>query len=109
MVRLRDVARMVRSKNAGPFNLTIDIIFESERAYRVVRDAGILDANLFATMFKLSQNQVRIFHYDPANAIKVTVPRYTVSGNADDPDVFGGQQHAQLVNLEVPEDAASRP
>lgn len=44
---------------------------------------------------------VQIIHYDAASAIKITIPRPTVSGNIDT-DVFGGQQHGPLVDLEVP-------
>jgi hypothetical protein len=103
MARLQDVTHMIRSKNAGPFSLTIDILFDGEESYRRVRDADILNRRLFAGLFKISENLVRIFHYDPANAIKVTVPRYLVSGDVRDPDVFGGQQYAQLVDLEIPD------
>jgi hypothetical protein len=109
MPRLRDVTRMIRSKNAGPFSLTFDIMFASEAAYRAVRDAGILDRRLFAGLFGISENQVRLFNYDPANAIKVTVPRWVVSGDVSDADVFGGQQYAQLVDLEVPGPADAAP
>ena len=103
MARLQDVTHMIRSKNAGPFTLTIDIMFQDEESYRRVREADILNRSLFAGLFRISENQVRIFHYDPANAIKISVPRYVVSGSVSDPDVFGGQQYAQLVDLEIPE------
>jgi len=31
------------------------------------------------------------------------VPRYTVSGDPDETDVFAGQQYPQLVDLEIPD------
>jgi hypothetical protein len=105
MARLSEITQLIRSKNAGPFSLTVDILFKDEAGYRRALASEKLDLQFFAAMFRVSENQVRIFHYDPANAIKVTVPRYTVSGNVDDPDVFGGQQYAQLVDLEIPESA----
>ena len=43
-----------------------------------------------------------IINYDAANAIKITIPRPTISGDIDDTDVFGGQQHGPLVDVEVP-------
>ena len=42
-----------------------------------------------------------MINYDAANAIKITIPRPIISGDIDDSDVYGGQQHAPLVNLDV--------
>ena len=39
MAMLGDLAKLVRSKNAGPFWLTIDIIFDDAEAYRRARVA----------------------------------------------------------------------
>ncbi|MGZ9039111.1 MAG: DUF4387 family protein, partial [Burkholderiales bacterium] len=39
---------------------------------------------------------------DAANAIKITIPRPIVSGDVNDTDVYGGQQHGPLVDVEVP-------
>jgi len=102
MPRLRDVARMIRSKNAGPFELTIDILFADRETYERVKRSGVVSRELIAGMFQLAPERVRLFHYDPAYAIKASVPRYTVSGDPDETDVFAGQQYAQLVDLEVP-------
>jgi hypothetical protein len=38
-------------------------------------------------------------------ALKCSFPRPVPSGDFMDPDVFGGQQHAPLVNLELPIEA----
>ena len=37
---LRDIAKVVRSKNAGPFEITLDIVFKSERISRRSRRAA---------------------------------------------------------------------
>lgn len=103
MARLRDLAKMIRSKNAGPFELTIDIIFADQPTYLRVKKSGAVSRELIAGMFGLDAKRVRLFHYDPAYAIKASVPRYTVSGDPDETDVFAGQQYAQLVDLEIPE------
>jgi hypothetical protein len=93
---------MIRSKNAGPFELTIDILFADRETYERVKRSGVVSRELIAGMFQLAPERVRLFHYDPAYAIKASVPRYTVSGDPDETDVFAGQQYAQLVDLEVP-------
>jgi hypothetical protein len=103
MAKLRSLARMIRSKNAGPFELTIDIIFADEPTYARVKQSGLVSKEFIAGMFHLEPAKVRLFHYDPAYAIKATVPRYTVSGDPDEVDVFAGQQYAQLVDLEIPD------
>lgn len=54
-------------------------------------------------MFQIEPGKVKLFHYDPAYAIKASVPRYTVSGDPDETDVFAGQQYPQLVDLEIPD------
>ena len=43
MATLGDLAKLVRSKNAGPFWLTIDIMFDDAEAYRRARDAEIVN------------------------------------------------------------------
>ena len=105
MARLRDLAQLIRSKNAGPFELTIDILFPDQPTYERVKRSGRVSIDLIASMFNLAPAKVRLFHYDPAHAIKATVPRFTVSGDPDETDVFAGQQYAQLVDLEIPDDA----
>lgn len=103
MAKLRDLARMIRSKNAGPFELTIDILFTDQATYDRVRQSGKVSREFIAGMFQIAPEKVKLFHYDPAYAIKASVPRYTVSGDPDETDVFAGQQYAQLVDLEIPE------
>ena len=102
MPKLWQVTKLIRSKNAGPFELTFDVIFKDRAGYERVRDAGIISAEWFAKTYHLKPEVVSVINYDAANAIKITIPRPVVSGDIDDTDVFGGQQHGPLVNLEVP-------
>jgi hypothetical protein len=102
MAKLWELARLVRSKNAGPFVLTFDVMFEDEAQYRRVRDAGVLSAARVAGLYGVPADQVRFFHCDNARAIKFSIPRAVASGELRDGDVFGGQQYAPLLDLEVP-------
>ena len=102
MPKLWQVTKLIRSKNAGPFELTFDVIFKDRAGYERVRDAGIISAEWFAKTYRLKPEVVSVINYDAANAIKITIPRPVVSGDIDDTDVFGGQQHGPLVNLDVP-------
>ena len=102
MAKLWQVAKLIRSKNSGPFELTFDVIFKDRAIYEKVRDAKVISANWFARTYKLAPEDVSVIEYDAAAAIKVTIPRPVISGDVDDTDVFGGQQYGPLVDLEVP-------
>ena len=102
MAKLWQVAKLIRSKNAGPFELTFDVIFNDRETYERARDARIINAEWFAQTYRLTPEVVSVIHYDAANAIKVTIPRPVISGDVDDTDVFGGQQYGPLVDLDVP-------
>jgi hypothetical protein len=102
MPRLWEVAKLIRSKNAGPFELTFDVIFKDRASYERARDAKTLNAAWFAKTYRLAPEKVLVIEYDVANAIKITIPRPVISGDVDDTDVFGGQQYGPLVDLDVP-------
>ncbi len=102
MAKLWEVTKLIRSKNAGPFELTFDVIFKDHATYERVRDAGLINAQWFAKTYRLTPEVVSIINYDAASAIKITIPRPTISGDTNDSDVYGGQQYGPLVHLEVP-------
>ena len=102
MAKLWQVTKLIRSKNSGPFELTFDVIFKDHATYEKVRDERIINAQWFASTYRLKPEAVAIIHYDAASAIKITIPRPVVSGDVDDTDVFGGQQYGPLVELDVP-------
>lgn len=102
-MKLWQITKLIRSKNAGPFELTFDVIFKDRSGYEKVRDAKLINADWFGGIFHLKADLVTIINYDAANAIKITIPRPVISGDIMDTDVFGGQQYAPLVELDVPE------
>lgn len=102
MTRLADLAKVVRSKNAGALLYTLDVMFDEEAVYQRVRDSGVINAERIADLYQVSHNQVAIIPYDVAYAIKITIPRPQASGAPADNDVYGAQQHAPLLDLDVP-------
>ena len=102
MKQLWEITRLIRSKNAGPFVLTFDIMFDDPNLYRITRDSGAITKNVIAELYNLSADDVMLFNCDNALAIKVSIPRPYPSGDLEDSDVFGGQQFAPLVNLQIP-------
>ena len=102
MTRLRDMTKLIRSKNAGPFLLTLDILFDDQKYYERVVAAGVLSAQSVATLYKVSVGDVRFFLCPEILAIKATLPRVVGSGDPLDSDVYGAQQVGPLLDLEIP-------
>ncbi len=98
-----DLAVLVRSKNAGPFWLTFDVMFDNNATYARVRDSGVINRSVVADMFRRDEKEVLVVNHDAALAIKVSFPRPHSSGSKLDSDVYGGQQYAPLLTLPVPD------
>ncbi len=98
--KLVEMAKVIRSKNSGPFKLTLDVIFDSADEYRSVKGSGRVTRELIAGLYGIEPDLIaEIIFFDPASAIKVVLPRPVVSGGPGDTDVYGAQQHAPLLAL----------
>ena len=98
--KLTDITDIIRSKNAGPFELTFDLMFQTDDWYRRVADAGVIDAALISTLYKIpTEDVLGIINFAPAKAIKITIRRPISSGALGETDVYGAQQHAPLLDL----------
>lgn len=103
MTKLRDLCKAVRSKQAGPFRLTFDLVFKNDDSYERVKASGAITASLIANLYGIQQDQItHVVFYDPGRAIKITMIRPCVAGDPGDGDVYGCQQHAPLLDLSVP-------
>jgi hypothetical protein len=103
MSELWQVARLIRSKNAGPFELTVDVICDTPGAFERVRRSGIMTQGTIAQLFGVAPADVRIFEHEAALALKASIRRPHPSGDVEDTDMFGGQFHSPLVRALVPE------
>ena len=102
MARIRDIAVTCRSKNASPFLLTLDMVFPDRETFEKVRKSGVVSKELISRLYNVSVDDVLLIEFPPANAIKATIPRLYGSGDVEDTDVYGAQQHAPLMDVEVP-------
>ena len=100
-MKLYDLAKVIRSKNAGPFTLTIDMIFENESDFERVADADAFNASAIANLYATSSDKVQIHLFKRILAIKIALPRTISSGAPADVDVYGSQQHFPLANIEL--------
>jgi hypothetical protein len=98
---LRDCASFVRSKNSGPFTVTIDIFFATQADFRSAVDSAAMTPAAVAPLYGVSEDQVRRFEIEQALAIKFTLPRPIAAGDFGDRDVAGGQQFLPLLGLVV--------
>lgn len=99
---LGEFADVLRSKNAGPFEITFDIMFEDANKYQHLKRTNVIKAETIAKLYKLNPDQVRIIYYDAAKGVKITIPRWSSSGSPEDTDIYGAQQHAPLLSIQVP-------
>jgi uncharacterized protein DUF4387 len=102
MPKIRDIAQVCKSKNAGPFEITFDIVFKERAVFDKVRATGVLNAKLFARLYGVKQEDVLFTEFPPGCAFKGTIPRQISSGDFGDSDVYGAQQHALLLDVEIP-------
>jgi hypothetical protein len=99
--KITDLARVIRSKNAGPFELTLDIIFSHAADYTTVRDRKLINKDLIARLYGMEKSLIKnVIFFDPAHAVKVTMKRPIPSGAFGDSDIYGAQQHAPVLELE---------
>ena len=102
MTALARLARLIRSKNAGPFELTFDIMFDDDATYQRVKRSGALTREVVAARYGLKPQEVKFFFCDHALAIKASIPRPYFQGDPRDSDGHGGQQYAPLMDIEIP-------
>ena len=102
MIALKDVANVIRSKNAGPFELTLDILLKEQEMFEKMRAADIINKQTIAQLYQIPVEDVLSIVYFPnAKAIKATIVRPLPSGALGERDVYGAQQHAPLMLLPV--------
>jgi hypothetical protein len=98
---LQEVAKFVRSKNAGPFWLTVDIFLPDEESFRRVRRSKVTDPEVIGNLYGVDPARVMVFQLAVLCAIKISFPRPVVQGSLHDRDMHGGQQYVPLLALPV--------
>ncbi|MDO4543482.1 MAG: DUF4387 domain-containing protein [Clostridia bacterium] len=101
MTRLVDLATVVRSKNAGPLWLTLDIMFDGEKDYSLALNSEAINATKIAELYGVPAEKVSIIPYPIVNSIKITIPRKLVSGSLGETDVYGCQQYTPLFSVMI--------
>lgn len=100
---LHELAKTIRSKNAGVDRITFDILFDDRDSFELVKRSKVLTRESVSELYDIDPGRITDFvEYDPAFAIKFTILRKRPSGSAGDADIFGAQQYAPLLDVAVP-------
>ncbi|KAF5579828.1 Formyl-coenzyme A transferase [Fusarium pseudocircinatum] len=107
--KMQELARIIRSKNSGPFEMTFDIMFDDDAVYRRVRDAKVLTNDVIRSLYQVENSDILTnMFFEPALAWKCTIKRPWAQGSVGERDTLGTQQHALLLGIEVPEASPKR-
>ena len=101
MKKLYELAKLIRSKNAGPFMVTLDVLFPDHETYQAVLATGALDTAKIAALYGMEAEKMQRYDLPLANAVKLSMPRKAPSGDFLDEDLYGCQMHRPLVMLDV--------
>ncbi|ATW26582.1 DUF4387 domain-containing protein [Candidatus Formimonas warabiya] len=105
MKPLKEIAAVIRSKNAGPFEITLDIIFRNAQDFQKVKETGIINKEIISRIYNLPVEKIITFvEFEAANAIKVTIPRTRAQGSIGETDMHATQQHVPLMDIMIPWD-----
>jgi len=102
MATLLDYCSLIRSKNAGPFVLTFDLMCKGQEHYDALKHSGGITRELIAALYACSPDVVTLVHQDSALAVKISIPRPVVQGSRQDTDSYAGQQYVPLLHVDLP-------
>ena len=103
MTAIAELCSLIRSKNAGPFMLTFDLMFTNREYYERVKRTQPITKELLARIYKQKEEDIVLVYHDQALAIKASFPRPVFQGELKDSDCYGGQQYVPLMSIVVPE------
>ena len=58
MTKLSELAKTIRSKNAGVDRITFDVIFRENETYTRVKNSGAITPESFAMLYKIDKSRI---------------------------------------------------
>ena len=101
MPKLSEVCRYIRSKNAGPFWITVDLFFADEEGFQNYSVHPAIGAVTIAQLFGVDASTVKVFSVPDLRVVKLSYPRLEAQGGVTERDMHGGQQYVRLLDLEL--------
>ncbi|WP_212735527.1 DUF4387 domain-containing protein [Herbidospora galbida] len=99
---LGELALEVRSKNAGPFWVTMELFMRTGEDYTTVADEDFINEQVVAGLYGVDPATVQIFRIPALNVVKISFPRPVAQGSVRDRDIHAGQHHVPLAALVPP-------
>ena len=100
-VTLGKRTHLIRTKNAGPFWITFDIVFENDEDFERVISAKVLTKEWISGTYKIPQDTLIFIEIPAARAVKFSFPRPRIQGDHGETDMYSGQQYAPLLDLQI--------
>ncbi|MET0136650.1 MAG: DUF4387 domain-containing protein [Kibdelosporangium sp.] len=94
-----DMALEVRSKNAGPFWVTIELFMRDDAGYAIVADGNFINEDVVARLYDVPVEGVQLFRIPSLKVVKISYPRPISQGSLFDRDIHAGQHHVPLAVL----------
>lgn len=101
MPRLADLCRNIRSKNAGPFHVTIDLFFRDRATFDRYAGDATLGATALSGILDVPADQIGCYPVADLAVLKISYPRRYPQGGVTERDLHGGQQYVRIIDLEV--------
>ena len=101
MSTIEQTAKYVRSKNAGPFWITIDVFFETEDNYQTAKQSKHLNRSAIAYTYGVKEDLVKLFYLDDLRVLKISIPRLSPKGGKQERDMHAGQQYLEILDMEL--------
>jgi hypothetical protein len=101
MPKLSDICRDIRSKNAGPFWITVDLFFRDAASFDRYAGAKQLQPDSLGPIFGVPAAQVGCYPVPNLSVLKISYPRQGPQGGMVERDLHGGQQYVRIVDLEL--------
>ena len=98
---LDELASFIKSTNAGATRLTFDIGFADEQTFHLAVASQAITPAVISALYGVAPESIEIYAYAPAQIIKVSIPRPTMSGGLAERDFDGVQQFAPLLDIPV--------
>lgn len=101
MPKVKDVCRKVRSKNAGPFWVTIDLFFDGADNFERYAENPAIGPETIGTLYGTDPALVKRFPVPSLSMVKVSYPRTSPQGGVVERDLHCGQQFVRLLDVEL--------
>lgn len=101
MPKVSQACRYVRSKNAGPFWITLDLSFADQEMFDRHADSSALQADAIGELFDVDASMVKRFPVPSLLVLKISYPRKRPQGGPMERDMHGGQQYIRLLDVEL--------